>query len=297
MILLLLGCSGQPEDALTWQEEYELLVLNADANIIDLRFSVSNTGTLKGMGHARGEIARKKESSIRLGFDAWPDEMEHDEGVLRIGPDYLEKHGDDWQVLFREGDELEGYRDLRMSLESSDVKVAPIELDGWTIDPIEVSGVASGVLAASGRQRILRGPAVLTHRSGDAPPAMSGEGRVSIHVVDDGVSIAAERLGDRTFGWVLLDGELHDGLEPKLAQDKRKWTLDYRPALDLVVTVAERKPESETDPWEHLSGVERKLAGAGMGEPSRRVSVALASWETAGAPRSALALVVEVQVE
>lgn len=295
MILLLAACAAD-DRPLTWQDEYELLVLNADATLVDLRFSVSNTGTLKGMGHARGEIARKKEATIRLGFDAWPDEMETAEGVRRIGPDYLEQQADGWQVLFREGDDLSGYRDLRMSLAGSDIEVPAHATDGWTVDPVEVLGTASGVLAASGRQRILRGPGVLIRRYGDAPPALDGQGRRTVIVRDEGVSIGAEQVGEQTWGWASLDGQVHAGLQPKMTWTDRATTLDFRPDLELVVEVAHRKPEVTSTPWEALSGPERTLGGAVFGEPTRHLHGGLAEFEVDGEVRSALALLVEVEV-
>lgn len=271
MILLLAACSA-PEDQLTWQDGWEVLIANSDGNILDLRFVQGNHGVLKGMGQARGEVARRRESSIRFGFDAYPDEVEHLEaGGIRMGPDYIEKGGDGWQVMLREGSDLEGYRDLRMGIASHGFEMDPVETEGWTTDVVEPFGEVSGALVAGGRHRILRGRAVVIHRFGTSPPSLDGVVRQAVFALAEDISVGVDQTGGDVVAWAILDGEMLRG-EPILSRDARSLTADFQPELPLKMRVVERNPRLDEDPYEELSAVERAALDALGKVPNRTLT-------------------------
>jgi len=295
MILLLAACSA-PDDSLTWVNAYEVLVANSDTNVLDLRLMTTNTGVLSGMGHARGEVGRRKESSIRLGYDAMPVEVEVLEGGLRVGPDYIERNDEGWQVRFREGSELDGYRDLRMAIKGSGFEVPPQELEGWTHHVLDPLGTVSGALMAGGRQRFLKGPAVVMHRYGDAPPALDGQVRQAIYALDRDLSVGVDQVGGDVVGWALIDGELHTG-EPVLTREERHITADFQPELPLIIQVLDRAPRVVEDPLENLTSIERHLVEAGPGAPIRTVSGGLAQIQWKDQLLTAPALTLQVEYE
>ena len=295
MIALLLACSA-PQDSLTWVEAWEVVILNSDGNLVDLRFVQSNTGIWKGTGYARGDVARRKESTIRLGYDAYPEEVEVLDGGLRLGPDYIEPSADGWQVRFREGNELDGYRDLRMGVLASGMEVPPMEREGWRLEVVDPLAQVSGALVAGGRHRILRGRGVLLHQSGDAPPALQGQRRQAAYALAEDLSIGVEQLGGDVIGWAWIEGELHLG-SPILSRDGRDVMLDFQPELPLKVRIAERGPHLEEDPYEELMGVERAAVGVWAGVPTRRLSGGFADIRWKDQTLSAPALTLTVDYE
>ena len=251
------------------------MVSNSDNNVLDLRFVRCNTGLLKGMGHARGEVGRRRETSIRLGYDAHPDEVEVLDRGLRLGPDYVEETGDGWQVLFREGTELDGYRDLRMAVASSGLEVEPLLLDGWTTEVAEPLGAVSGALAAGGRHRFLVGRGVLLHRYGPNPPTLAGARRDAVFALAEDISVGVDQTGGDVVAWAWIDGELYQA-SPVLTRDEGTVMVDFRPDLPLMMRVQEHGPRVTEDPYEELSDPERIALDAWAGLPTRELTSGVA---------------------
>ena len=293
--LSLLGCSGEANPSRTWQDSWELMVLSRDNSLLDLRWTHSSTGALAGMGQARGEVAARKSGLVRFGYDAFPEEVDVLEAGLRIGPDLIEQTGQNWNVVVREGTELDGFRDIRMTL-TGDHEGAELSLDGhdWTLSAPELSPEASGALGGGTRFTLLQGPAVLLHRYGTENPGLSGEPRDAVYIRDEGLSIAYDAVGSQALSWVVVDGQRYEGGSPLLSIDGKVWTLDFTPELPLVAQVTARRPAMLRDPYEHLSGPEHWLLDQSGRLPRRLLRAASAELRWKDEVRTSPAMLLQV---
>jgi hypothetical protein len=291
-----LGCSG--EQARTWQESWELMVLAKDGSVLDLRWTHGNTGVLAGMGQARGELVARKAALVRFGYDGFPQEVEVLPEGLRIGPDVIERTGQNWNVVVREGTELDGFRDIRMTV-TGDGQTASRSLDGfdWSLSSPELLPEASGALGGGSRYTVVQGPAVLLRRVGSENPGLSGERRRGVFVRDDGLSIGYDGVGSQALSWVVVDGERYEGASPLLSVEGKAWVLDFTPELPLVVQVTGRRPIMTRDPYEHLSGPEHWLVDRAGRLPRRVLQAATAELRWRDELRSAPALLLDVAYE
>ena len=66
---LLLACNGSPSDALTWREQWEIIVITEDGGLIEGVASTGNTGMFRGEGQFRARRLFRKASPIIFEMD------------------------------------------------------------------------------------------------------------------------------------------------------------------------------------------------------------------------------------
>lgn len=287
-LIALLGCA---EGGLTWAENWEMLALTDDGALIDVRFTQNNSGLWAGAGRVRGAIAASGEGSVLFGVDGMPDNVEALQRGMRIGSDQLTESGGVWTLSLHEGDSLEGYRDLRLTLGEGHGRVDPVDMGRWQVEVPEVLGKLQGYSRVGERDRLIEGQAVLLHHWGEQPPSFREATRMTAVVLGPDLSIGVEQVGSQLIAWAIVDGQtlstqdaaLHIGQESQVQ-------LDFRPAVDLAVQIAPRRPRTRSEPYEHLTGPEQLAVDAWMGLPSRRVSRGDAIGVYQGKPLSASAL-------
>lgn len=298
MILWLLACA-QGEDSLRFQESWEVLLLDADRSVMDVRFSRSNTGTLKGTPSVRAELGRRDQAPVRFGFDGWPGDFEaYEDGGVRIGPDKLRQQSPAWELSLQEGAEMGDPRDARLLLAGAGASSDPHALgEGWTGTVQEIYADVHGFLRSGARDQLVSGRAVVLHHAGDRPPVLSGTERTLVVVLADGLSIGAEQVGAEGMGWALI-GEMAVDADPLLTQiDEENWSIDFAPEYPLTVQVRARALVIQSDPWEHLTKAELAALSVTLGQPIRTVRTGRAVVELDGRTLQASAVVVQVRYE
>lgn len=298
MILWLLACA-QGQDSLRFQETWEVLLLDADRSVMDVRFSRSNTGTLKGTPSVRAELGRRDQPTVRFGFDGWPGDFQaYEDGGVRIGPDKLRQASPTWELSLQEGAEIGDARDARLLLAGTGASTEPHALgEGWTGTVEELYADVHGFLRSGARDQLVSGRGVVLHHAGDGSPVLSGTDRTLVVVLADGLSIGAEQVGAHGMGWALIGDVAVDG-DPLLTQvDDENWSIDFAPDYPLTVQVRARAQVIQSDPWEHLTKAELAALDVALGHPTRTVRTGRAAVEVEGRTVQASAVVVQVRYE
>ncbi len=291
-LLGLLACGGpRPEDALTWRESWELLGALEDGTTIDARASVGNTGLLRGQGHLRLERWNPHEGAIITGADAPPGvvTLDDDRRSLRMGRDGVWREDDgSWRYALV-GAELGATLTLLPELEPAP-PATTLEGGGQRSAEAPVPlGELTGWLESGKRGGLMRGRGVLVHRGGDG---RAQGARLAAWALGPGLGIGVDTEGGLTLGWAGVDGRLLDASDAKLSGDAEgKVTLDFRPASEVWVTLRPRPPAGERDPYEHLLGFERALAGWLAPVEPRRLTRALAEVHVGDSTRTVPGLI------
>ncbi len=259
--LLWMGCNGAPTDAITWREQWELLVLTEDGGLIDGRATVSNTGVLRGQGHLRVNRWTKEGTPIFFAMDGGPADVDiadaHD--AVRVGSALLGRYeeGPHWT--------------LRLSAEEAhtSVHVNPggpqppmaTEMDAtgqWTIASPITMGLAHGWFTAGKRGGIFEGRAVALHRGGDGRPAGP---RDASFIMGNGVAIGFDQQGSHRLLWAQIRDQDLDTKDAQLLQgEDGNQVLDFRPSADLVVRLSPTGVGGTTDGFSDLYLAEKWVA-------------------------------------
>ena len=269
-LILLLACV---EGGLRWAESWEVIGLAEDGALLDLSFVRGNSGIWAGAGHVRGLIATKDEGSVLFGLDAMPNEVRTLQRGLAIGPDELSETGGVWTIVLQEGEALDGYRDLRLTVSDGHGRTDPVDMGHWQVEATEILGKAQGYSRVGQRDRLFLGNALVLHRKGERPPGLRGATRMAAFVMNDSLSIGVDQVGSQVLAWALIDGVRLPTDDAVLRiGPKNEVQLDFRPTVDLVVQITPRKPRSRIEPLGHLSPPEQLAMDAWVGTPTRRVS-------------------------
>lgn len=270
-LLLLLACGGGPA-ALTHQESWELLLLNNDASLVDLRLSQTNTGWTRGGGRVRLELASRRELPLAFGRVALPAEVEPLTPGLRVGPDEVRAEGEAWSVLLQE-EEL----DARLTLRPSFSPAAPLgvrwdsERGSWATEAPLPHARARGFLRAGIRDELIDADAVLLRRHGDDPPTLRGTQRAALFAFAPGFSLGIDQLGSRALTWLWADGSALPVPEASLRPaEGGAWAVDLGSGVPLAGAFQPTRRPRVVDPLDaDLLGVERWLLRAWRGTPTR----------------------------
>jgi hypothetical protein len=252
-LIALLGCN--PSD-LTTTESVELYVLNSDGSILDGRFSVSNSGLLLGQGHLSLDwIPNTGIHSPYKRSDISPiNNRENGLLHMEVGPDSLIQEDGQWSFTVNSGE-----FDMRLQLTGE--LEGPTRGDGiWSTSALLVGAQATGSLRSGPSHSIVSGDAVVLRRSGESPPSLSGLGRDSVFVFSSDFSIGIDQVGGEAVAWAFYQGEPLVVEDAVLARQEGSFLLDFRPSSPLYIEVAAGTPHLASEPWQHLTYLER-LAG------------------------------------
>ncbi len=277
------------------QDRWELVAINHDLSVLDARLTRSNTGWLRGQGQVRLDWLFRGQSPVMFARDGLPEEVEaSDDQGLSIGPDSLSQADDgSWSLSVRDA---AARAELSLTPEIGGPAPAtwPEGPDAWTVSAPVVLGQVQGMLAAGSRSQLVDGRAVLTRRTGHAPPSLRGEERLAVYVLGDGLTIGADQTGSQLISWAIVGDLVFDARDARLTHgEKGRLVLDLRPTADLVAHVLPRQPRHVQSPWRHLHGLERWLAGLWVGTPERRTQGARARLLIGGEALEARAVIVE----
>lgn len=292
-----LGCTG--EDSLRFQEQWELLALDRDRAVLDVRMSRSNTAALKGTPKVRAELITPQDGVVRFGFEGVPADFEALDGGLRIGPDLLRGHGSGWELQLQEGAEYGVPRDLRLAMGTSGDPGQVLQVsEGWEVQPLELLGQAHGFLSSGGVDRMINGRGVVFHRAGPTPPTLArGETRTTLVVLGADLSIGIDQTGTQAISWALIDGTLAWGDALLSGDFDAGWSLDFSPELPVQIQVKTRKEGYISSPHEHLSRAELAALDLGKGSLLREVRSGRARIQVGELTREAGAVVVQTRWE
>jgi len=266
---LIFACIG-PDEGARQTSTWTVLANNVDLGLLDVRLSQGNTGMLAGQGTVRAAWLPLKDGALHYTRRALPGDTREDETGVWVGPDSLHQEGTDWELSIQSG-----MMDARVQFKNQLESLPPSTAPGWTVQPI-FAGRMSGVLRSGTQSAILDGSAVGIHRFGSNPPGLRGTSRRSAYVLDDDLAIGIDQSGAQALAFAVVGGTTLDPSTAVLTKTPDGVYMDFRPAVDLEVIFSPRKPHLQTDPWDHLLGVERWIAGLRFGRPVRRVRAASA---------------------
>ncbi|MCK6522814.1 hypothetical protein L6R49_15400 [Myxococcota bacterium] len=290
------------EDAgLLGQESYELIGLNVDNSVLDVRVSRNNTGLLRGAGAISLDLDGRRELPLSYGRRGPPTMVTAlpDDGGLVIGPDGLRRDALGWTLDARDVD-----LDLRLRLTPSPEGAPTPEVVSSTgrgrfgAEALVSAGTLRGVLRAGTRDLLVDGWAVLTRRRGDDPPALRGAARTALYVHTAGFSMGIDLTGGSALCWARLGEEALDARDCKLSEDGRLVSFDLRPSAPIGGLVQLwRQPDAQADLRHGLSDPERWLLDRVIGRPVRSLRAGAATVYGPGGSFAAQALTLTVRYE
>jgi len=289
---LLLACATG-ESSLFFQESWEVLAINNDQSLLDIRFSRGNTGILKGQGQSRFDLVLGKEVPILYGRNALPRDTEPTpETGLAIGPDKIQQTPEGWDVQFQSS-ELNARLTIQNqpNVETVQTRLSP----SWQVDAPSTLAHIEGFVHAGTRSSLINGQSVVLHRYGDDPPGLRGTTRVAAFVLHEDASLGVDQRGVNALAWAHTEGRSWNA---ETAVVKRLSggvvEMDYRPSAPIVARLEPGKSRLRRQPWEHLYGLERWLLGIARGVPDRRIRSATAEVRVGEASFRAPALILVV---
>jgi hypothetical protein len=274
ILWLLLACTSG-ESSLFFQESWEVLAINNDHSLLDIRFSRGNTGILREQGQSRFDFVHGKEVPILYGRGALPrDTLSAGEKGVSIGPDKLQQVPGGWDVQFKSSD-LNARLVLRHQ-PGVDPATTP-KNKPWQIEALSTKATIEGVLHAGARSQLVSGHAVVLRRHGDTPPGLRGVTRVAAFILDEDASLGIDQRGPNALAWAHANDRswnAETAVVRRLADGVVE--MDYRPAAPILARLEPGKSRLRRQPWEHLYGLERWLLSLALGVPDRRIRSATA---------------------
>ncbi|MEE2751403.1 MAG: hypothetical protein VX519_08225 [Myxococcota bacterium] len=289
---LLLGCATG-DSSLFFQESWEVLAINNDQSLIDIRFSRGNTGLLKGQGQSRFDLVLGKEVPILYGRNALPrDTQPAPEAGLLIGPDKIQQVPEGWNVQFQSS-ELSAR--LTIQDQPGNEPLEPPLSDSWQVAAHSTLAHIEGFVHAGTRSNLINGQSIVLHRYGDDPPGLRGTTRVAAFVLSEDASLGVDQRGTDALAWAHAEGRswnAETAVVKRLSEGVVE--MDYRPSAPIVARLEPGKSRLRRQPWEHLYGLERWLLGVVRGVPDRRIRSATAQVQVGEASFRAPALILVV---
>ena len=291
----LLSCAGPPTAALTWREQWEVLILTEDGGIIEGLASAGNTGMFRGEGQFRANRWFKGDSPILFGMDGGPADIDisaaHD--AVRVGSALMGRFedGEHWTLRFS-NDAANAIVHIDPGGPRPPLSTTMVNGGQWTLASAMTHGQSHGWFTAGRRGGIFEGQAVALHRGGDGRPDLP---RQTVAIIGPGVSIGIDTQGDQRFIWARI-GDLDvatNDLSVDIASTGEA-TLDFRPGTPLVINLTPTSVGGVSDIAAGLSAPERWLArSAGLGT-TRHVHRATTTFDFQGSAHRASAIIVEV---
>ncbi len=260
-IMFLLSCNGPPPDALSWREQWELIVLTEDGGIIEGLASVGNTGMFRGEGQFRARRLFRKGAPIIFEMDGGPADVDvsssHDS--VRIGSALIGQFedGEHWTVRFAH-DEANAIIRVDPGGPNPPMATTILPSGQWTVASPISHGRTHGWFTAGRRGGMFEGMSIALHRGGDGRP---GGTRQSVVLMGPDVSIGIDTQGGQRMQWARIgDHDLPlDDFSMSL-QSNGSATLDFRPTVDLVIELVPTGVSGSSSAFEHLLSAERWLA-------------------------------------
>ena len=258
---LLLACNGSPSDALTWREQWEIIVITEDGGLIEGVASTGNTGMFRGEGQFQARRLFRKASPIIFEMDGGAADIDvsdaHDS--VRIGSALVGRFedGDHWTMRFAHE---QANAIVRIDPGGPEPPMTTKMLDSgqWTVTTPISRGQTHGWFTAGRRGGMFEGTSIAFHRGGDGIPQTARETAV---IMDSAVSIGIDRQGGQDLRWARIgDVDLPtDDLRLTLRTDG-SGTLDFGPAVDLVIDLQPTGVGGESDALGHLLSPELQIA-------------------------------------
>ena len=284
-LLLLLSCDGAPSEALTWREQWEIIVLTEDGGLIEGIASVGNTGMFRGEGQFRARRLFRKASPILFEMDGGSADIDvsdaHDS--VRIGSALVGRFedGEHWTMRFAHE---QANAIVRIDPGGPTPPMATMMLDSgqWTATTPISHGQTHGWFTAGRRGGMFEGTAIAFHRGGDGRPNTERQAAV---LMDSDVSIGIDRQGGQELRWARIgDSDLPlDDLRVRIRTDG-SGTIDFGTALDLVIELHPSGVSGESNAFDHLLPVEQRLAELAGLRGARHLHRTRASFTHDGTP-------------
>ncbi len=272
------GCRQAPSEALTWSESYLLLGITDQGRVVEAEARRTNAGLLRGQGRLGVTVWVAGETPLAMARTVLPEQVRAEPGDrgLRLGEDGLwrDAAAPAWTARFASPE-----ANARLRLEPEGVPApAPAawltRLGQWTVALPVPLGDLAGWVEAEHRGGGVNGRAVLLHRGGDGVPP--GGRRIAV-VLGPDTSIGIVVDGDGQLAWGVLEGRRLDTRDAALSSPEgRRWTLDLRPAEDVVIRLRAKAPAGAADLRGGLFRVERLVLDRLRLPAIRRVRPALA---------------------
>lgn len=261
---LLLACLG-PEQSTHQTQSWEILSIQQDGSLLDVRFSQSNTGMIAGQGRVRLDWVPLNTTAIQYARHALPGDIQWGSGGIWVGPDSLTSTQGDWSLQIQ-SDPMNARVQIKNTL------TTPSKSSGndWDIKTL-FAGPITGVLRSGSQSPVLSGYALGVQRQGSNPPGLRGTQRIGATVLGKDISIGIDQSGAQALAFAVIGGKRLDATTAVLQKNTGGIHLDFRPATDLEVNIRPKKPHLQSDPWNHLYSVERWIAGIRFGRPVRRL--------------------------
>lgn len=283
------ACSGQA--ALTWQDQWELLALDRDLSILDVRLGTSSTGTWRGAGLTWVTWAPRGEPPLDFDRLAPPPATRVDAHGATIGGDRLAPPADHaaGEVHVRSDQ-----TSLQLTLDRA-LPGPAAGAEAWHTEVVAREVRVRGAFAQLEGRALVNARGVLLRRRGDRPPALTAADHHAFYVVDEDLAVGFDRTGDVAVAWARVGDVDLDTTGATLALlPTGTWEATLNPVLPLVVRLQPRAPVARSIPRGPLSGPERWLLSLVGREPQRLVRGADARVHVAGRVEQRRAIVVTV---
>jgi len=297
LLSLLLSCSdgNTPTDALTWREQWEIIVLTEDGGLIEGTASVGNTGMFKGAGHFRARRWFKGDSPIVFEMDGGAADVDvgktHDS--VRIGSALIGRFedGDHWSLRFSH-EEANAIIRIDPGGPPPPMATGLSNSGQWTVTSPISNGRTHGWFTAARRGGIFEGQSVALHRGGDGQPR---GGRETAVILGREVSLGLDIQGEQRLIWARVgDKDLPLDTVELTIQTDGSARIDFRPTLDLVIPIVPTRVGGTIDAFAHLSPPEQALASTLGLSGQRRVRRGQATFSLDGVEHQAAAVTVVV---
>ena len=285
MIWALLACAGPPEHDLTWQEGWSMLAILNGRRILDARFSVGNTGLLRGQGQVQASVWSAEEDPLHFSATSAPEQVHLDplREQVRLGDETLTRSSGRWSMRIAD-ESFNAMLHLDPQTDLSPSEAWQTDRGQWRV-AAESIGTITGWVAAGERGGPLEGRGVLLHWGGSGIPDPP---RQAVYVLGRRLLLGVDDHGSGRLLFAELDGQPLPGSAAVQWGDPVRITLG-----SLTVTVRPRSPLGQSDPHEHLLRIERLLGGLILPLPQRQVQAGVAEVHSDALSFQAPALLLE----
>jgi hypothetical protein len=295
LISLLLSCAGPPTAALTWREQWEILILTEDGGLIEGIASSGNTGMIKGEGQFRANRWFDGGTPIFFSMDGGPADIDvapaHD--AIRVGSALLGRFedGDHWTLRFS-NDAANAIVHIDPGGPRPPISTVMNTGGQWTLASAITHGRSHGWFTAGRRGGMFEGRAVALHRGGDGRPDLP---RQTVVIMGPDVSIGIDQQGQQQLIWARIGDHDVPAADMRLnIADSGPITIDFRPGADLEITLEPSGLGGSVDTATGLLPPERWIAHVANLGLNRHVSRAKTTFSYSGKTHSVSAAIVQV---
>ena len=296
LLCLLLSCAGPPTDALSWREQWEILILTEDGGIIEGIANTGNTGMYRGEGQFRANRWFTSGTPILFGMDGGPADVDvssaHD--AVRVGSALVGRFddGEHWTMRFS-NDEANAIVRIDPGGPQPPLSTGMSAEGQWTLASPISNGRSHGWFTAGRRGGMFEGKSVALHRGGDGRPPGP---RQTVVIMGPRVSIGLDSHGSQRLAWARI-GDLDlptSGLTFSVSESGNG-TLDFGPETALSIDLVPTGCSGTSEVHQDLSVLERLMADFSGLATSRTVRRAKTRFKLGEEEFSASAVIVDVE--